>query len=153
MASLDVPAFDENVAELALLEWMSSIGYSVLHGPELVPDERPDHREVLLEARLRAALARLNPSVHATALEETVRQVRRVASPSLLVRNRRFHHLLINGLEVEVPRAGGGVQGVRVRLLAFDDPDANDWLAVNQLTVRESRAHRRADVVAYVNGL
>jgi type I restriction enzyme R subunit len=145
--------FDESVAELALLEWLAELGYEVVHGPELVPGERPDQREVLLEGRLRGALARLNPDAPAAALDEAVRQVRRVASPSLLVRNRRFHDLLVDGVEVEVPRDGGGIQGIRVRLVAFDDPDANDWLAVNQLTVREGRAHRRADVVVYVNGL
>jgi type I restriction enzyme, R subunit len=108
---------------------------------------------VLLEGRLRGALARLNPDAPAAALDEAVRQVRRVSSPSLLVRNRRFHDLLVAGVEVEVPRDGGGIQGIRVRLVSFDDPGANDWLAVNQLTVREGRAHRRADVVVYVNGL
>jgi type I restriction enzyme R subunit len=153
MTEVHVSEFDENAAELALLEWLRELGYEIRHGPELVPAERPDHRDVLLEGRLRAALARLNPDAPAAALDEAVRQVRRVASPSLVVRNRRFHDLLVNGVEVEVPRPGGGVRGVRVQLLAFDDPDANDWLAVNQLTVREGRAHRRADVVVYVNGL
>ena len=151
--SAGAPAFDENVAELALLEWLAELGYAVVHGPELVPGERPDHREVLLEGRVRAALARLNPDVPASALEEAVRQVRRVTSPALVVRNRRFHDQLANGVEVEVARDGGGVRGVRIRLLDFERPEANDWLAVNQLTVLEGRAHRRADVVVYVNGL
>jgi type I restriction enzyme R subunit len=146
-------AFDESVAEQALLEWLAELGYAVAHGPDLAPGERPDHREVLLEGRLRDALARLNPKLPPAALDEAVRQVRRVTSPSLVVRNRRFHDLLVDGVEVEVPRAGGGVQGVRVRLVAFDDVGLNDWLAVNQLTVREGSAHRRADVVVYVNGL
>jgi type I restriction enzyme R subunit len=153
MSSSDTPAFDENVAELALLEWLAELGYAVVHGPELVPDERPDHREVLLEGRLRAALTRLNPEAPAGALDEAVRQVRRVESPSLVVRNRRFHDQLANGVEVEVARPEGGIRGLRILLLDFERPEANDWLAVNQLTVLEGRAHRRADVVVYVNGL
>src|SRR2546426_4738957 len=45
--------------------------------------------------------------------------------------------IFLSGVEVEVPRAGGGVQGARVRVLDLERPDANDWLAVNQLTRSE----------------
>ena len=38
-------------------------------------------------------------------------------------------------------------------MLDFDDPDGNDWLAVNQFTVVEGRHARRPDVVLFVNGL
>ena len=38
-------------------------------------------------------------------------------------------------------------------MIDFDDPDANDWLAVNQFTVIENKANRRPDVVIFVNGL
>ena len=41
----------------------------------------------------------------------------------------------------------------KVRLIDFDDPDANDWLAVNQFTVIENKTNRRPDVVVFVNGL
>ena len=40
-----------------------------------------------------------------------------------------------------------------VRLLDFDDPAANDWLAVNQFTVIEGQHNRRPDIVVFVNGL
>jgi hypothetical protein len=43
---------------------------------------------------------------------------------SLVLENRRFHHLLVNGVEVEVPRPGGGVRGVRVDLVDFENPAA-----------------------------
>ena len=38
-------------------------------------------------------------------------------------------------------------------MLDFDDPDNNDWLAVNQFTVIENRHNRRPDIVVFVNGL
>ena len=40
-----------------------------------------------------------------------------------------------------------------MRVVDFDNPDANDWLAVNQFTVTENRNTRRPDVVVFVNGL
>ena len=60
---------------------------------------------------------------------------------------------MIEGVPVEVRRADGTISGEQVRLIDFDDPDANDWLAVNQFTVIENKANRRPDVVIFVNGL
>ena len=56
-------------------------------------------------------------------------------------------------MPVEVRRDDGTISGEQVRLIDFDDPDANDWLAVNQFTVIENKANRRPDVVIFVNGL
>ena len=40
-----------------------------------------------------------------------------------------------------------------MRIVDFDQPANNDWLAVNQFTVTEDRNTRRPDVVLFVNGL
>jgi type I restriction enzyme R subunit len=74
-------------------------------------------------------------------------------TPSLVPENRRLHRYMIEGVPVDVRRADGSIGGELVRLIDFDDPDANDWLAVNQYTVIESKANRRPDVVIFVNGL
>ena len=53
-------ALSESVVENAALEWLSALGYSVRHGPDIAPDgpapERVSHAQVLLTARLRDAL-------------------------------------------------------------------------------------------------
>ena len=151
------PRYDENVAELALLEWLGELGWELLPGPSIGPgepgEERASFRDVILRGRLRAALARLNPSLPKSASAAAERKLLARESPSLILENRRLHRLLVDGVEVEVPAAGGGVRGERVRVLDFDDLAANDWLAVNQLTVEEGQAHRRPDLVLYVNGL
>ena len=74
-------------------------------------------------------------------------------TPSLVEENRRLHRYLVEGVPVEVRREDGTISGEQVRLIDFDDPDANDWLAVNQFTVIENKANRRPDVVVFVNGL
>ena len=52
--------------EQAALAWLDGLGWRVAHGPDIAPDtpnaERSDYSEVVLERRLRDALARLNPS-------------------------------------------------------------------------------------------
>ena len=150
------PRYDENVAELALLEWLAELGWQVLPGPDTVGSpgaERESYGDVILLARLRAALVKLNPDVPESALAAAERKLLARESPSLVLENRRLHRLLVDGIEVEVPAVGGGVRGERVRVLDFEQPKENDWLAVNQLTVEEGQAHRRPDVVLYVNGL
>ncbi|KEP72770.1 DEAD/DEAH box helicase, partial [Microbacterium sp. SUBG005] len=52
----------------------------------------------------------------------------------------------------QLHRTDGREQNPRLRLLGAD-PSDNDWLAVNQVTVRQGDAHRRFDIVLYVNGM
>ena len=47
----------------------------------------------------------------------------------------------------------GAIRGAQAQLIDFDDPDNNDWLAVNQFTVVENKHNRRPDIVIFVNGL
>lgn len=39
--------------------------------------------------------------------------------------------MLVNGVEVEYREGEGRVRGDVVRVLDFETPDRNDWLAVN----------------------
>ena len=47
----------------------------------------------------------------------------------------------------------GRIRGAQVSVIDYERPEANDWLAVNQLTVTENKNTRRPDVVLFVNGL
>ncbi|MFO8013105.1 MAG: type I restriction endonuclease subunit R [Phycisphaerae bacterium] len=147
----------ESVAEDALLGWLAEMGYTVLHGPDIAPGEpegeRESYEQVILPQRLRDAVFALNPDLPAEACEEALRRVTSLESPSLVENNRALHRMLVDGVEVECTRPDGSVGGERVLLVEFDDPDANDWLAVNQFTVVENRHERRPDVVVFVNGL
>ncbi len=68
-------------------------------------------------------------------------------------RNRAAHRMLVDGVTVEYRRPDGSVAGAQVRVIDFEEPDNNDWLAVSQFTVVEDRHVRRPDVVLFVNGL
>ncbi len=143
--------------ELAALRWFASIGYSVLHGPDISPDaptpERASYDQVLLTERLHEGLKRLNPHLPAETLEEVLRKVLQTEFPSLVEENRRLHRYLIEGVPVEIAREDGSISGDVARLIDFNDAEANDWLAVNQYTVIEHGRNRRPDVVLFVNGL
>ena len=127
------------------------------HGPDIAPDtpgaERADYDQIVLEHRLRDALAVLNPGLPADALDDAYRKLTRPEGSTVEARNREFHRMLVNGVEIEYRDAEGRVRGDQVRVIDFDDPGNNDWLAVNQFSVTENRNTRRADVVLFVNGL
>ncbi len=152
-------AFTESVVEGAALAWLDTLGYAVLHGPDIATGEAgaersdPNYRDVLFEGRLRQALARLNPDLPPDAIKDAFRKLTRADAPSLVERNRAVHRMLVEGVTVEYRRKDGAVAGTQVRVIDFDAPASNDWLAVNQFTVSEGQHTRRPDVVLFVNGL
>lgn len=151
------PAFSESVIEQAALAWLESMGYLILSGLEIAPGEpaaeRDNYGQVVLEYRLRQALARLNPEVPADALEEAFRKLTRPDSPSLVANNHTLHKYLVEGVPVEYQRKDGSIGGDLVRVFDYDEPEDNEFLAVNQFTVVENQIERRPDVVLFINGL
>jgi len=149
--------FTESVVEQAALAWLEALDYTILPGPEIAPGEpaaeREDYEQVILESRLRQALQRLNPRVPADTLEEAFRKLTRPDSPSLESQNHFSHRSLVENLVVEYQRADGSIGGDLVRVLDFETPENNDFVAVNQFTVVENRRERRPDVVLFLNGL
>ena len=150
-------SFTENHVEEAALEWLSELGYRVIGGPEISPDshapERTNYAEVILGGRVEQAISRLNPAIPSEALDDALKRLQQTEYPGLTEENRRLHRLLVEGVPVEFYGADGVIKGDHVRLIDFDDPENNDWLAVNQFTVIEHRSNRRPDVVIFLNGL
>ena len=87
------PAFSESVVEDAALAWLQDLGYTVLSGPVIAAGEPqaerrdPNYRDVVLEGRLRQALAALNPDLPPEALEDAYRKLMRADAPSLIERD------------------------------------------------------------------
>ena len=143
--------------EAVALDWLASLGWAFVHGPDIAPDtpaaERADYGTVVLTSRLRFALAQLNPDLPEDALEDALRRLTRPAGATLETRNRDFHRMLVAGVTVEHIGSDGRVRGAQVRVVDFDQPENNDCLAVNQFTVVENKHERRPDIVLFVNGL
>jgi len=150
-------AFTESVVEQAALAWLEAVGWQIRHGAQIAPGEpaaeRDDYAQVVLVRRLRDALARLNPALPAEALEDAWRKLTRPEGADLIVRNRALHRLLVDGVTVEYRDAEGSIRGAQARVIDFDSPTGNDWLAVSQFSVAENKHLRRPDVLLFVNGL
>ena len=147
---------EADVEEVAL-EWLRDLGWQIARGPDIGPggpnEERADYGVVVLERRLRDALARLNQDLPPEALDDAYRKLTRPEGSTLEARNRDFHRMLVRGVAVEYRADGGAFRGAQAAVLGYDDPAANDFLAVNQVTVSERDHMRRPDVVLFVNGL
>ncbi len=146
----------EDQLEREALGWLGDVGYSHRYGLDIAPDgpspERRTYTEVVLVGRLREAINRLNPLVPLGAREDALHQVLNLDTPVLLAANRRFHQLLVNGVPVEYQK-DGETRGDFVRLIDFGNGDANEWLAVNQYSIKGLKQTRRPDIVLFVNGL
>ena len=116
---------------------------------------RRSKRDVVLVARLRGALDRLNPSLPAQAIQNAIDElVRDRSAMSLEGANREIYRLLKDGVLVSVPDPqGGGQRTERVRVVDWDDPGRNDFLLVSQLSVVGDLYTCRPDLVGFVNGL
>lgn len=146
----------EDELEQEAIGWLGEIGYTHLYGPDIAPDgrslERSDYRQVVLAGRLRHAINRLNSEVPAQARDDALRQVLNLDTPVLLSANKIFHNLLINGVPVEYQK-DGETRGDFVRLIDFTDVSANEWLAINQFSIKGPKHTRRPDIILFVNGL
>lgn len=117
---------NESHVEDAALAWLKSLGYAVLHGPDIAAGEPaaersdPNYRDVVLEGRLRQALVRLNPDLPSEALEDAYRKLTRTDAPSLLERNRVVHRMLVDGVTVEYRRKDGSIAGAQAKVIDFE---------------------------------
>lgn len=143
--------------ETVLLEQFTALGYTHLGdgtaGPDGGAPERAAYSDVLLQDLLRQAIDRLNPDIPLDARHDALTKIIAVEMPSLIAENRRLHRVMVEGVTVEYYDTDGTVRGDKVRLIDFDDPDANDWLVMDQFTVIENGFNRRPDVVVFLNGL
>jgi len=148
----------EDQLEQKTIAWLRELGFGYAYGPDIAPPpdgiapEREDYRQVILAGRLRTQLEAINPTLPLSAIEDAVRQVLTPNLPTLIQINRQFHRWLRDGVKVQYQKNGETV-GDQVRLIDFTNPMANDWLAVNQFTIKGPNHTKRPDIILFVNGL
>jgi type I restriction enzyme R subunit len=149
----------ESDIEESSLEILEESGYSVLYGPDI--SEGGDYAErkydeVILKSRLTQALTKINKHLPQNVVYETVSEaVKKIITPesqNLIANNKRFHSFVTDGVPVEY-NTDSGIKNDIARLFDFNDIDNNEFLAVNQFTVKEGRENRRPDIILFINGL
>ncbi|WP_234402128.1 type I restriction endonuclease subunit R, partial [Thermobifida halotolerans] len=146
----------EVVWEHLTLDELAELAWEVRPGKDLAPGSghRKDWGDLVLHDELRAAIERLNPELPPAAVDEALRTAADIPPPDAYENNKNAHADLTSGIRFTYTDDFGAEHTPTVRLVDFTDPDANTYLAANQVTVRDSDgSHRRFDVVLYVNGL
>ena len=145
----------ESDIEQIALSYLQHLGYHYILGTDISPDgEKPEreYNEVVLKTRLRNAIDKLNPNLSQDTKEDALKKVLRTESPNLLINNEKFHQYLTDGIEVEI-RTDSGIRGEKVYIVDFENPENNEFLAVNQFTVIEGNQNKRPDIILFINGL
>jgi len=146
---------EEQVEKLAI-KWFKTLGYDYLHGTDISPDsnypERDNYQEVLLSNRLYTSLTKINPSLPSYAISDAIDILKKPQYTSLIQNNRAFHLLLLQGVSVEV-KVNDEVKREVVKLIDFQTPKNNDFLVVNQFTIKGTKGNRRPDIIVFINGI
>lgn len=136
------------------LGWTSVYAYNAeTFGPEGTFG-RKDETEVVLTRHLGLALMKLNPGLPPEAYQAAVRELtQQSAAQPLLLSNRDKHTLIRDGVLVSFRAPDGSLKRQRLRVIDFQTPENNEFLAVRELWIKGTLYRRRADVIGFVNGL
>lgn len=149
--------FNEVDLEQVALEWLELLGYNYKKGSEIsvtgLTSERKSDKDVVLHERLEKALKNINSDIHPHFIEKAIHELTLEKSPNLLENNLTFHENLINGIEIEDYDDEGQSIVEIVKIVDFEHPQNNDFLAINQLTVVNGDYTKRPDIVLFINGL
>lgn len=146
----------EDTLEQQALTWFEEIGYQKVCGYDIAPgeslEERKDFSDVILVGRLRSKLMELNPKVPESGIDEAIRKILLSEITNPILQNKACHKILTDGVDVEYQTKDGS-KANNVRVIDFENPLNNEFMAINQFTIIENKNNRRPDIIIFVNGL
>ncbi|GAA0427840.1 hypothetical protein GCM10008983_00080 [Lentibacillus halophilus] len=147
MAVLPESEFEETT-----IERLKQIGYEYRNGQELFQNgERDRLQEVVLHGRLRDHLKQAYPMIPDQEIPRLASMLVTNEGVGWEQRNFNFHQRSIKGIDFEY-EMDGEKRFQHVFPIDWNEPENNDFLVVNQLSI-EGRMPRRPDIVIYINGL
>jgi len=147
----------ESEVENYILELLSNLSYEIKFGPDISPDgihkERNTYTQIILTDRLYSSLRNINLNIKDSELEEVYKKLTRDESQDLIANNKNFHKCITDGVDVETRDSSNRIVGKKIWLIDYNNPENNNFLAVNQFTVIEKDKNRRLDIVIFINGI
>jgi type I restriction enzyme R subunit len=117
---------------------------------------RLSKKEVILPDIFFKKLKELNPSLPEAAYRQAYEKLSEGSSAkSLAELNLEKYQLIRNGIPVDfINEKGEQVKNKTLRILDFDEPGNNNFLAVQQLWIQgKSNRERRPDIIGFANGI
>lgn len=147
---------NETQLENLCLDWFSENGWEVVHGIDIAPESsnplRKDYKQILIEADLQAAFERLNPHLPASCFEQVLQKLSKPESLDLVINNRTFHCMLLEGVPVTYKKQDDWVHD-HAFLVDFNHVANNRFVAINQFTILGTKQPRRPDIICFINGI
>ncbi|WP_017482070.1 type I restriction endonuclease subunit R [Acinetobacter pittii] len=138
------------------LDWFAENGWEVVHGIDIAPDSsnplRKDYKQVLIESDLHAAFERLNPHLPTSCFEQVWQKLSKTESLDLVINNRAFHRMLLEGVPVTYKKQDDWVHD-HAFLVDFNHVHQNRFVAINQFTILGTKQPRRPDIICFINGI
>ena len=148
---------NENTIEETALKMLQELGYEIIYGPDIAPNSdnplRTKWNDVLLLDDLKNAIKKLNPQLPNDAVEEAIKQIKRLNDKNIVKNNEQFHTYLTEGLPIEYRDKNGTITTDNIKLIDFQNPENNNFKAINQFAIVENNHSRRPDIVIFINGL
>src|SRR5437660_1055036 len=115
---------------------------------------RASTADVVLVPKLRAVLRKLNSDIPAEGIEQAIEELTKDRSAlHPVIANREVYRLLKDGVPVTLQDEKGEHEVERARVIDWNNPDNNDFFLASQFWISGDIYKRRADLVAFVNGL
>jgi len=154
--------WESDLCEKPFCEQLKLMGWEWLEGDTDVPylTERENFREVLLEARLAAALRKINlrdgkPWLDDARIARAIRDLEQAGGHRLMEINQSATELLLKGTVADGPPDWDQGRPQPVKYIDFENWANNDFLVINQFKVEltSGRGHVIPDAVLFVNGI
>jgi len=148
---------EDYMVEQAARNWLKELGYSYINGYNLSPEnqERDTYRQAILKNRFTAAIKRLNPWLTQTQAQKIWKKINEIEHPDFIMKSKIFYDMLTNGVKITIKEKQERRTKI-AKLVDFENPANNDFLAANQYTVEyqyQKGFTRRPDLVIFINGL
>jgi type I restriction enzyme R subunit len=148
---------EDYMVEQPAIKWLKELGYLYINGYELSPDnqERDSYRDVILKKKFLEAIKRLNPWLTQSQAQEIYKKVAEIEHPDFVMKSKIFYDMLTNGVKINIKENHEERTRI-VKLVDFENPANNEFLAANQFTVEyqyQKGLTRRPDLVIFINGM
>lgn len=139
--------FNEEQLEDATLNIFEELGYERLNGYNI---DR-DYHNVFMENNLFDDLCRINKDFNDFQIQDAIKTIKTLSHGNPVEDNKIFTRYLLEGVPVQV-KTNNGYQYKNVKLIDFDNINANHFQAINQYTIIEFDT-KRPDIIVFINGI
>ena len=139
--------FNEEQLEDATLNIFEELGYERLNGYSI---DR-DYHSVFMDDCLFDDLCKINKDFNEVQIQEAIKTIKILSQGNPIEDNKIFTRYLLEGVPVQI-KTNSGYQYKNVKLIDFNNINANHFQAINQYTIIEFDT-KRPDIIVFINGI